>query len=88
MIIYGEKGALKISDSQGVSFYDIGGAESKIEIDEGIKLVASDLMSKKRFMIEKLGYIPETADEEIRRIAEEKKISASIVDTVLFSATE
>ena len=37
MIIYGEKGALKISDSQGVSFYDIGGAESKIEIDEGIK---------------------------------------------------
>ena len=58
------------------------------EIDEGIKLVASDLMSKKRFMIEKLGYTPETADEEIRRIAEEKKISASIVDTVLFSATE
>ena len=58
------------------------------EIDEGIKLVASDLMSKKRFMIEKLGYTPETAEEEIRRIAEEKKISASIVDTVLFSATE
>ena len=58
------------------------------EIDEGIKLVASDMMSKKRFMIEKLGYTPETADEEIRRIAEEKKISASIVDTVLFSATE
>ncbi|MBE6384186.1 MAG: Gfo/Idh/MocA family oxidoreductase [Lentisphaerae bacterium] len=37
MTIHGEKGALKFSDSQGVTFYDIGGAESKIEIDEGVK---------------------------------------------------
>ena len=37
MTIHGEKGALKFSDSQGVSFFDIGGAETRIEIDEGVK---------------------------------------------------
>lgn len=35
MTVYGEKGALTLTDS-GISFYDIGGAETKIEIDEGI----------------------------------------------------
>ena len=34
--VYGEKGALKLSDSAGVSFFDIGGAETKMEADEGI----------------------------------------------------
>ena len=37
MLIHGEKGAIKFSDSQGLSFFDIGGAETKIEVDEGIK---------------------------------------------------
>lgn len=36
MTVYGEKGALKLSDSAGVSFFDIGGAETKMEADEGI----------------------------------------------------
>ena len=36
MIVYGEKGALKLSDSAGLSFFDIGGAETKMEADEGI----------------------------------------------------
>lgn len=36
MTVYGEKGALKLSDSQGLCFFDIGGAETKIEADEGI----------------------------------------------------
>lgn len=35
MIIYGEKGALKMEES-GLTFYDKGGAETKIEVDEGI----------------------------------------------------
>ena len=34
--VYGEKGALKLSDRQGLSFFDIGGAETKIEVDDGI----------------------------------------------------
>ena len=33
--IYGEKGALKTNDTD-ISFYDIGGTETKIEVDEGI----------------------------------------------------
>lgn len=37
MTIHGDKGALKFSDRNGLSFFDIGGAETKIEIDEGIK---------------------------------------------------
>ena len=36
MVVYGEKGALKLSDSAGLSFFDIGGAETKMEADEGI----------------------------------------------------
>ena len=36
MTVYGDKGALKLSDSAGLSFFDIGGAETKMEADEGI----------------------------------------------------
>ena len=36
MTVYGEKGSLKYSDADGLTFYDIGGAASKIEVDEGI----------------------------------------------------
>ena len=34
--VYGEKGALKLSDKQGLSFFEFGGAETKIEVDDGI----------------------------------------------------
>ena len=57
-------------------------------IDEGIKLVSADLMSRFKFMTETLGYTPEDAEAEIKRINEEKKISAATVDTVLFSTSE
>lgn len=36
MTVYGEKGALKLSDSEGLTFFDIGGAATKMEADEGI----------------------------------------------------
>lgn len=36
MTVYGEKGALKYSDDDGLTFYDIGGAATKIDVDEGI----------------------------------------------------
>lgn len=57
-------------------------------IDEGIKLVSAALMSRYRFMTETLGYTPEEAEAEIKRINDEKKITASTVDTVLFSTAE
>ena len=36
MTVYGEKGAIKYSDKNGLSFFDIGGAETKLDVDEGI----------------------------------------------------
>ena len=36
MTVYGEKGALKVSDKNGLFFYDIGGAETRIDVDDGI----------------------------------------------------
>ena len=57
-------------------------------IDEGIKLVSARLLSNRKFMIDRLGYTEDEADEEIRRIAEERRISLGIVDTVLTSAAE
>ena len=36
MTVYGEKGALKLSDSEGLTFFDIGGEATKMEADEGI----------------------------------------------------
>lgn len=56
MTIHGEKGALKISDTQGVSFYDIGGAETKIEIDEGIKGALQEEISGNMYA-EEMAYI-------------------------------
>lgn len=58
------------------------------DIDEGIKLMAAAAMSKKKFMIDTLGYTPEEADAEIQQIAEEKKIDTSVLDTVLYATGE
>lgn len=55
-------------------------------IDEGIKLVGAELMSKYRFMTETLGYTPEEAEAEIERIANEKRINAVVVDKIFSDA--
>ena len=52
-------------------------------IDEGIKLVGAQLMSRYRFMTETLGYTPEVAEAEIKRIAEEKRLNADMVDKLV-----
>ncbi len=36
MVVYGEKGAMKYSDVDGLTFYENGGAPVKIDTDEGI----------------------------------------------------
>ena len=58
------------------------------DIDEGLKLISAAVMSKRRFMIDTLGYTPEDADKELQQIADESKITAGMVDTVLFSTAE
>lgn len=50
------------------------------KIDEGLKLTSAGLMSKKTFLINTLGMTEDEADHEMQRIADEKKVTASIFD--------
>lgn len=43
MTIYGDKGALTLSDTNGLSFFDIGGAETKIQPDADIVAALPDI---------------------------------------------
>lgn len=71
-----------------VTFDDSIIQDRAADIDEGIKLITASVMSKRKFMIDTLGYTPEEADKEIAQIANEQKIKAGTVDTVLFSTSE
>ena len=71
-----------------VSFDDSIIQDRAADIDEGIKLMGAAVMSKLKFMTDTLGYTPEEAEKEIKRIAAEKKITGDTVDTVLFSTSE
>lgn len=71
-----------------VSFDDSIIQDRAADIDEGIKLMGAEVMSKLKFMTDTLGYTPEEAEKEIKRIAAEKKITGDTVDTVLFSTSE
>ena len=79
---------LKDGYSVAVTFDDSIIQDRAANIDEGIKLVSAELMSRYKFMVDTLGYTPEEAEAEIRRITEEKRVSAGMVDTVLFSTAE
>ena len=74
--------------SVAVTFDDSIIQDRAADIDEGIKLVGAGLMSKYKFMVDTLGYTPEEAAEEIKRIAEEKRVDSSVLDTVLLSTSE
>ena len=54
--------------------------DRQTNISEGVLLVTNSLMSKKRFMTEKLGYTPEDADAELAQIATESNITGAAVD--------
>lgn len=57
------------------------------DINQGTMLVGAGLMSKKKFMMDTLGYTEEDADKEIAQIAEEGKTNAIEV-TRLFGGME
>ena len=57
------------------------------EINQGTMLVGAGLMSKKKFMMDTLGYTPEDADAELAQIAQENKSNAVEV-TRLFGGME
>lgn len=71
-----------------VKFDDSIIQDRQADIDEGIKLISAGVMSKLKFMTDTLGYTPEDAEKEIKRIAQEKKVDSSVIDTVLFSTSE
>lgn len=68
--------------SVSVTFDDSIIEDKNAEINRGVSLVGSGLMSKKKFMVETLGYTEEDAEKEIAQINNEKKTSSVIVDRI------
>ena len=59
-----------------VTFDDSIIQDKDAEINQGIALVGASLMSKRKFMMDVLGYTPEKADAELAQIADEGKRNA------------
>ena len=70
-----------------VTFDDSIIEDKNAEINQGVALVGAGLMSKKKFMMDTLGYTPEDADAELKQIGEESKVNAVTVDR-LFGGME
>ena len=66
--------------SVSVKFDDSIIQDRDAEINQGIALVGANVMSKKKFMTDILGYTPEDADKEIKEIAKESPVNAFTVD--------
>ena len=59
-----------------VKFDDSIIQDKNAEINQGMALVGAQLLSKKKFMIDTLGYTPQDADAELAQIAAEGKANA------------
>ena len=70
-----------------VNFDDSIIEDKNAEINRGVMLVGANLMSKKKFMVDTLGYTEEEAKTELAQIAEEGKTN-SIELTKLFGGME
>lgn len=70
-----------------VKFDDSIIQDKDADINRGVMLVGAGLESKRKFMIDTLGYTPEDADQEIARINEEKKAD-SVTVSRLFGGME
>ena len=62
--------------------------DRQTNINEGVLLVGNGLMSKKRFLIEKLGYTETEARQELEEIANEGGVSVSAFDLADQAAQE
>ena len=62
--------------------------DRQTNINEGILLTSNGLMSKKRFLMEKLGYTEEEATKELAEIASEGSITSAVFDFADQSAIE
>lgn len=70
--------------SVSVTFDDSIIQDKDAEINRGVMLVGASLMSKKKFMVDTLGYTPEEADAEIAAIASENKAARDVDVSGLF----
>jgi A118 family predicted phage portal protein len=70
-----------------VTFDDSIIEDKNAEINQGVALVGAGLLSKKKFMMDTLGYTPEDAEAELKQIGEESKVNAVTVDR-LFGGME
>ena len=68
-----------------VKFDDSIIQDKDAEISQGTMLVGAGLMSKKKFMMDTLGYTEEVADKELAQIGEEGKASITTVDSLFGS---
>lgn len=87
-------------DGKSIRQLAAGGWETKVvfddsilqdrqtNINEGILLTSNGLMSKKRFLTEKLGYTEEEAIAELKAIAEEASMTAGSFDDLFGSVIE
>ncbi len=73
--------------SVSVKFDDSIIQDKDAEINQGTMLVGAGLLSKKKFMIDTLGYTPEEADAELKQIREEGTRN-SVDVTKLFGGME
>lgn len=65
-----------------VQFDDSIIQDKNAEINQGIALVGAQLMSRKKFLMDTLGYTEENAEKELKQIAEETKANAVTVDKI------
>jgi A118 family predicted phage portal protein len=65
-----------------VKFDDSIIQDKNAEINQGIALVGAQLMSKKKFLMDTLGYTEENAEKELKQIAAETKANAVTVDKI------
>lgn len=73
--------------SVSVKFDDSIIEDKNAEINQGIALVGAQLMSKRKFMVDTLGYTPEDADAEIALIAKENQMNVRTVDNLFGTMT-
>ena len=78
---------LKDGYEVSVKFDDSIIQDKDAEINQGIALVGAQLMSKKKFLMDTLGYTEANAEKELAQIAEESKSNAVDV-TKLFGGME
>ena len=71
---------LKDGYSVSVKFDDSIIQDKNAEINQGIALVGAQLLSKKKFMVDVLGYTPEDAEKEIAEITKEEKARSMTID--------